>query len=340
MTTLAGTGVRGSGGDGGWAGLARLAAPQGVAAAPDGSALFIDRTNNRVRRVSTAGIITTVAGNGVCGDHGDGGPAVLARLCYPCGIAVAPDGGVIIADTFVDRVRRVGPDGVIATIAGCRLAEEGSGQEGGPACEFRLSRPSAVAVGPDGSVYIAEPCRYRVLRVDPAGAVSVFAGTGAKGFEGDGGPARQARISGVQGLAVAPDGSVLLADTGNRRIRRVNPGGKITTVAGNGEAGDRGDGGSAVRASFALLSGIAVVDDGSVLVSDAQAGRVRKVDPAGIVTAFAGNGRQGFGGDGGPATRGRLNSPHGVAAFADGSVVIADRMNHRLRLASTHETGR
>ncbi|MGP3691554.1 NHL domain-containing protein [Streptomyces sp. IBSNAI002] len=331
ITTLAGTGVRGFRGDGTWAYLARLAAPQGVAAAPDGSVVFIDRTNNRVRRVGPSGVITTVAGTGDCGVGGDGGPAVEARLCYPCGLAVAPDGSVIISDTFVDRVRRVDPVGVITTIAGCRPAEPGAGAEGDPATRVRLSRPGAVAVAPDGSVLIAEPYRFRVLKVDPFGLVSLVAGSGAKGFGGDGGPARYARLGAVQGLAVAPDGSLLLADAGNRRIRRVDPAGVITTVAGNGRSADRGDGGPAAQASFTTLSGIAVAADGGVLVSDERAGRVRRVDPSGIITAFAGDGDQGFAGDGGPATRARLNYPHGVAVARDGGVVIADRMNHRLR---------
>lgn len=331
MTTLAGTGVRGFRGDGTWAHLARLAAPQEVAAAPDGAVVFIDRTNNRVRRVDPSGVITTIVGTGACGADGDGGPAVAARLCYPCGLAVGTDGSVIIADTFVDRVRKVDPVGVITTIAGCRPAGPGSGDEGGPATRVRLSRPGAVAVAPDGSVFIAEPYRFRVLRVDPYGMVTLVAGNGAKGFGGDGGPARYARLGSVHGLAVAPDGSLLLADAGNRRVRKVDPAGVITTVAGNGRSADRGDGGPAAQASFTSLSGIAVAADGSVFVSDERAGRVRKVDQSGIITAFAGDGSQGFGGDGGPAARARLNYPHGVAVARNGGVVIADRMNHRLR---------
>ena len=167
---MAGNGSAGYGGDGGPATQAKLHMPHGVAVGPDGSLYIADRYNNRIRRVGPDGIITTVAGNGVAGYGGDGGPATQARLNYPMGVAVAPGGILYIAGYIEDRIRRVAPNGIITTVAG--NGAFGYGGDGGPATQTSLNRPSAAAVGPDSSLYIADSYNNRIRRVapPPAGA--------------------------------------------------------------------------------------------------------------------------------------------------------------------------
>jgi len=280
ITTVAGTGVSGYSGDGGPATQAMLGSVSGVAVAPDGSLYIADSVNRRIRRVGPDGIITTVVGTGVSGYSGDGGPATQATLDLPSGVAVASDGSLYIADQYNFRVRRVGPDGLITTVAGNGL--EGSSGDGGPATQASLYLPSSVAVGPDGSVYIVTAWLYYnyIRRVGPDGIITTVAGTGMWwGFSGDGGPATQAMLYWPSGVAVAPDGSLYIADAGNRRIRRVGPDGIITTVAGTGNFDFSGDGGPATGAGLDPV-GVAIALDGSLYIADSGNERIRLVGSA------------------------------------------------------------
>jgi len=279
------------------------------------------------------GTITTVAGTGKAGFGGDGGPATAAKLIYPWGVAVGPDGSLYIADSGNHRVRRVGRDGTITTVAG-NGQPAGFGGDGGPATAAKLNYPYGVAVGPDGSLYIVDAGNSRVRRVRSDGTITTVAGNRQPGFGGDGGPATAARLAGPYGVAVGPDGSLYIADSGNRRVRRVGTDGTITTVAGNGGGGFGGDGGPATAAMLASPLGVAVGPDGSLYITDSGNSRVRRVGPNGTITTVAGNGQPGFGGDGGPATAARLWSPYGVAVGPDGSLYITDqgnRENSRVR---------
>jgi RHS repeat-associated protein len=223
-------------GDGGPATEALLDNPRDVAIASDGSLYIADTGNHRIRRVGVNGIITTVAGSGPTGFNapgdfsGDGGPATEARLNAPVAVAASPDGSLYIADRNNHRVRRVGPDGIVTTVTG--TGEAGFSGDGGPATEARLNGPSAVAVGPNGVVYIADQLNRRLRGVGPDGIITTVAGTGASGFAGDGGQAAEAQLSTPRDVAVASDGSLYIAD-GNR-IRCVGPDGIITTIAGGG----------------------------------------------------------------------------------------------------------
>jgi NHL repeat-containing protein len=289
----------GDGGDGGPADLALLRWCAGLALAPDGALFIADAGNHRVRRVVPDGTIATVAGRGERGFAGDGGPAAHARLAGPEGVAVGPDGALYIADTGNDRVRRVGRDGVIATVAGAggrRLALPGEevvvrfGGDGGPATAARLNWPSDVAAGPDGSLYVADTYNGRVRRIGPDGVIATVAGGGAPGALGDGGPAGEAWLYLPQGVAVAPDGALLIADSGNHRIRRVDAAGRIATVAGSGARGFGGDGGPALAARLDGPWRVAPAADGGLLIADRGNGRVRRVDGAGVIATLAGTG--------------------------------------------------
>jgi RHS repeat-associated protein len=214
-------------GDGGPADQAVLAYPYGVSVAPDGSVYIADTGNNRIRRVTPDGIITTVAGNGLYGFGGDGGSAMDARLAGPWGITVGPDGSLHISDTGNHRMRKVSPDGVITTTAGNGL--RGFSGDGGAATLARLARPAdRVAFGPDGSVYIPDSDNYRIRRVSPDGVITTVAGNGQScgWWEtecGDGGPAAGARLGYMYDVMTGPDGDLYIADTGSERVRRVVP---------------------------------------------------------------------------------------------------------------------
>ncbi|MGD9696815.1 MAG: hypothetical protein AB7V42_14285 [Thermoleophilia bacterium] len=277
ISTAAGTDGP-DGGDGGPAVSAAISMPWGVAAAADGSFLIPDTGRSRVRRVGADGVITTVAGTGVSGNTGDGGPATAAQLSAPAGVAVAPDGTMFVSDYSANRVRRIAPDGTITAFAGTGTL--GFAGDGGPAAGARLSGPWGLALGPDGSLYIADMGNGRIRRVAPDGTITTFAGSSpAPAFSGDGGPAPSAELSSPTGVAVAPDGSVFIADNGNGRIRKVAADGTIATIAGGG-ASSPGDGGPASAASLSAPAGVAVAPGGSILLTDTYKNRIRRVTNA------------------------------------------------------------
>ena len=326
ITTVAGTGVRGSSGDGGPAVDARLWSPSSVAVDGAGNLFFADSGNDRIRKVGAAGTITTVAGTG---EFGDGGPAVNARLYRPSDVAVDGAGNVFIADSFNDRIRKVDATGTISTVAG--TGRIGFGGDGGPAVNARLYRPSGVAVDGVGNVFIADSFNDRIRKVDASGTISTVAGTGRSGFGRGGGPAVQARLSRPSGVAVDGAGNLFIADSGNNRIRKVDATGTISTVAGTGRTGFGGDGGPAVNARLSRPSGVAVDGAGNLFIADSGNDRIRKVDSAGVITTVAGTVEFGFSGDGGPAVQAQLHGPSGVAVDGAGNVYIADRDNKRIR---------
>jgi streptogramin lyase len=218
---VAGTGSSGYNGDGIQATAARLNYPKGVEVGPDGALYIGDANNHRVRRVDlSTGVITTVAGTGTAGSTGDGGPATSARLNTPRNVTFGPDGDMYIADDQNYKVRRV--DAVtktITTVAG--TGTPGYSGDGGAATSARLNQVRDVAVDGAGNLYIADEINHRIRWVDTSGTMRTFAGTGVSGFSGDGGPATSAQIRGPRGVAVDPQGRVLIGDTGNHVIRRV-----------------------------------------------------------------------------------------------------------------------
>ncbi len=219
ILTAAGDGTPGYGGDGGPAAQAQLNFPRAVAADARGNLFIADSGNHCVRRVAPDGTIDTFAGNGVPGYGGDLGLARLAYMDSPAGLAVDGKGGLYIADPGAHTVRYVRPDGIIVTVAGTGTA--GYTGDGGPAAQAQLNRPTAVAVDGSGALWIADTGNQRVRRVSPEGAIETVAGTGAAGFAGDGSWARQARLSEPSALATGANGAVLIADLGNRRVRRL-----------------------------------------------------------------------------------------------------------------------
>jgi sugar lactone lactonase YvrE len=286
------------------------------------------------------GTITAVAGTGQSGFSGDGGPATEARLAFPFDVAVDAAGNVLIAATDNNRVRKVSPAGMISTVAG--TGKPGFSGDGGPATQAGMN-PWTLTLDGAGNLYIGDSGNYRVRKVSTDGLITTVAGTGKQGFSGDGGPATEARLSGYGVGVDDAAGNLFIADTNNHRIRKVSPEGIITTVAGSGPTGitkglSTGDGGLATEARLNGPHNLALDRAGNLYFSEHgdffgtnRGYRVRKVDANGIISTVAGSDRKGFAGDGGPATQARLHTPTGVAVDSAGNLFIADYGNNRVR---------
>jgi uncharacterized protein (TIGR03437 family) len=297
-------------GDGGPAIAAQMGNIQGIAVDRFGNTYLSDTDHSLIRKVDTKGIITTVAGAGVAGFSGDGGPATAAQINLPYGLAADLAGDVYFADLGNNRVRRIGPDGAIVTVAGTGV--KGSAGDGGLAVNAQLMTPRNVAVDAAGNLYISEFEGHRVRKVTPDGKISTIAGTGVAGFRGDGGQAVLAQLAYPAGLTLDRTGALYIADSGNQRIRKILPGGAIITALGGTPA-------------LALLTPTAAAVDasGSIYTADAS-GIVRCYSPSGVWSVAAGTGGQGFSGDGGPAVKAQLAAPRDLALDVSGNLYIAD----------------
>jgi YD repeat-containing protein len=254
ITNVVGTGSRGYNGDNIAATSANLNNPECVLVAPDGSLYFSDVANQRVRWVDPQGIIHTVAGNGSQGYSGDGGPATSAAFSNPDNLALSPDGSLYIADTLNSVIRKVDPAGIVSTVVGVAGTENvnavnfnGDNQ---PAPQATVNAGRGIAISPDGVLYVADCYNHRVRRIGTDGIITTYAGTGTAGFSGDNGPATSAQLMLPLNLALSSDGTLYVSDIGTMRIRAIDPGGIITTVAGNGTVGYSGDNGPALDATF------------------------------------------------------------------------------------------
>ncbi len=274
ISTVAGNGTGGYNGDGGTAINTSLYYPMGVAVDAVGNIFIVDQSNHRVRKVNTSGIISTVAGNGTGGYSGDGGAAINASLNYPMGVAVDAVGNIYIADQANYRIRKVGANGNISTVAGNGIS--GYSGDGGAATSASLNVPEGVAVDAVGNIFIADAGSHIIRKVNASGVISTVAGNGTEGFGGDGGAATSANLYQPFGVAVDADGNIFIADSKNNRIRKVNNSGVISTIAGNGTHGFSVDGGAATNASLYAPSGVAVDAFGNIYIADVGNHRIRK----------------------------------------------------------------
>ena len=328
IATVAGNGTAGFAGDGGLATTGEVFAPCGVAADRAGNLFIADSSNNRIRRVNTSGLLSTIAGTGVAGFAGDNGPATSARLNTPRGVALNNTGNLFIADFPNNRIRRVDTNGIITTTAG----NGGSGftGDGVAATNTTLYWPQNMAADSAGNLFIADSENNRVRKVDTNGIITTVAGNGTAGFAGDGGMATNASLNLPRAVAPDGNGNLFIADSNNHRIRKVDAYGVITTVAGNGSSAFSGDFGMATNTGIAPY-GVAVDAFGDLLIADQFNNRIRRVDPYDIITTVAGIGPGGYRGDGGPAVSAWLNAPSGVALDGYGRTLIADTSNNRIR---------
>jgi sugar lactone lactonase YvrE len=326
ITTIAGTGSVGNGGDNGPATSAQIGDIGGVAADAAGNVYIADGAFHCIRKVTPAGIITTVAGTGRSGISGNGGPATSAQIGDSRGVAVDAANNIYIADSRNASIRKVTPEGIISTVAGAGSA--GYTGDDGPATSVKLNKPYGVAVDTAGNVYIADTGNYRIRKVTSEGIITTVAGNGSYLDEI---PAISAKLNNVNGLAADVAGNLFIADTDNHRIRKITPDGIIKTVVGTGISGYDGDGHAANSAQIYFPRGVAIDSAENIYIADSGNNRIRKVSPDGNITTVAGNGTLGFGGDGGSATSAQLNNPHGVAVDPDGNLYIADTQNNRIR---------
>ncbi len=334
IETIAGVNNSGFAGDGGSALSAQFSVPAGLAIDSNGVLYITDAANNRIRKMDTQGVVSTVAGHGERDFSGDDGAAVDATLNFPSDVAVDSNGVLYIADTGNHRVRRVGTDGVISTIAGTGIA--GFGGDNGPALEAALNRPSGLAVDTEGRLYIADTRNHRLRMVNTDGVISTVAGTGLLGFSGDGAAATLAMLNNPAAVALDQLGLIYLVDKGNHRVRVIDTQGAIFTLAGNGQAGFSGDAGLAVDAQLDNPQAVIVDNSGQVYISDSFNHRIRRV-VNGVINTVAGNGQSGYSGDGLPGLLAQLNQPWGLAVNAQGQVVLSDVGNHVLRRLDTRE---
>lgn len=331
ITTVAGNGTPGFSGDGGLATAATLYSPSGIAVSPSGDLLIADGSNNRIRRVSaTTGIITTIAGNGLAGFSGDGGPAAAASLRFPYAVVIDAGGNLYVSDYENNRVRRIdATTSIITTVAG----PVGSGVE--------LLGALGIALDGAGSLYIADGRNHRIRRLDGStGIITNVAGNGTAGFDGEAHLATTAAFDTPMGVTIDTSGNLYVADYGNHRIRKVSASsGLVTTVAGNGKsASPAGDVTLATTVSVTWPTAITFDAEGNLFVVASGEYRVRRIAqplPTYGLTTAAGTGTGGFNGDG-PATSSTLNFPSGLASDAAGNVYIGDSHNHRIRQVTSN----
>lgn len=342
--TFIGIDQPGYSGDGGIAKEALINGPAGVAIDSNNDVYVVEIFNNIVRKIDTrTNIVSTIAGYGDKGFSGDGGSAVNAKLNGPEGVFVDLHGSIYIADTWNQRIRKIeAKTGIIKTIAG--NGEAGFSGDGGNACNASLNRPSGVVVDSIGNVYFNDYNNERIRKIDINGIISTFAGTGEFGFTGDDGPANQAKINDVYGLAIDKHDNLYFVDSLNFAIRKININSEIiTTICGKGKPGEIVEfenigscylGGNVHPKGTAggdVPHGLDVSNEGYIFIADTGVNRIRIVDPfENQVYTIAGTGEGGYSGDGGIALKAKINV-HGVRVDLEGNIYFVDFYHHVVR---------
>lgn len=336
ISTVVGLGLPEFGGDFGPATDAFLKYPFGIDLDQKGNLYIADRGNNRIRKVDTQGIITTVAGDGTHFFAGDYGPATRASLAYPTDVVVDDRGTLYIADRNNNRIRKVDPLGILTTVMGIGKYEYNGDNE--IASETTLHLPFALALSPDGKLIIVDRNHFRVRSMDLKNhAIATVAGNGKFWFRGDGGPGAGATLDSPSGMAVDSKGHVIFSDKMHNRLRWIDRKGFIFTLAGTGNQGNEGDGGLASQASLFLPGAMAMGPKNNIYFVSPQGNSkfVRKIDPQGRITRFAGNGVLGDKGDGGPAVQASFGVIQDIAVDRQGNVYLADLTNRNVRKVDT-----
>ncbi len=307
--------------------------PNGLALDRSGNLYFSDIGAHRIFKLARTGKLVVIAGTGEVGFSGDGGLATNAQMHAPHDLLFDGEGNLIIADTGNNRIRRIDRSGTITTIAGDGKALQSNFN--GAVSETSLNNPQALALDRAGNLLIADTFNHVIRKLDKSGNLTIFAGS-VSGYGGDGGAATSAQISLPQAVAITPDGSVYLSDSGYSRIRRVTPDGIIKTIAGYGLPADTygggygGDGEILEKAKLFAPTDLKFDVAGNLYISDSGNHRIRVVR-GGIINTIAGNGTQGFSGERKPAIAATLNTPQKIAVADDGTIFISDRANHAIR---------
>ncbi len=313
-------------------GDARLVQPFGTEFDSANNLYFVEMTTNRLRKIDAKGVVHTVAGTGERGFAGDNGPGEQAQLNGPHHLAIAPNGSVLISDTWNNRVRQYDPaTRVISTFAG--TGEKGFSGDGGPAGKAQFGGVYCAAFDTKGeNLYIADLDNRRIRAINwKSGKVTTVAGNGQKGMPSDGAKATEAPLVDPRAVAADGQGNVYILERGGNALRVVNARGEIRTVAGNGQKGLSGDDGDARQATLNGPKHLCIDGNNNVLIADTENHVIRKYLPAnGKIVRIAGTGKKGKAGLGGPALEAELSQPHGVYVTKDGALFIADSSNHRI----------
>jgi DNA-binding beta-propeller fold protein YncE len=314
-----------------------LYAPNGLASDNAGGLYISDVATHRIVKRDARGRLTVIAGTGEAGFGGDGGSAIKAQLNAPHDLLFDAEGNLLIADTGNQRIRKIDRRGIITTIAGDGKALQSN--YNGKVPETSLNNPQSIALDGAGNLLIADTFNHVIRKLDRQGKLTIFAGSVA-GFGGEGGLATSAQLSLPMAVTAAPDGSVYVSDAGNSRIRQITPDGKIKTIAGFGPAADTygggysGDGGPAEKSKLFSATDLKCDAAGKLYIVDSGNHRIRVIRN-GVITTIAGNGQQGFSGDGNAATAAELNTPQKIVLAKDGTLFIGDRANYAVRSLNT-----
>lgn len=330
ISTVAGNGNGTYDGDGGQATAAGVNRPYCVASDPHGNLYIAEPHNNRIRKVSRSGVISTFAGYGSATHSGDGGAASSAGMNYCSDVICDFQGNVYIADTNNHRIRKVDANGIMSTVTGNGTAAFTG--DGGQASSASINTPVGVTIDAQGILYIADWGNNRIRKIDKTGVITTVAGNGTAGSAGDGGLAINASLNSPRIPVFDSKGNLYIPEWAGQRIRKVNTSGIISTIAGNGTAGFTGDGGLALNATLNNPDGAICDLQDNLFIADRTNHRIRKIDKNGIITTVAGNGTAGSSGDGGLATNGNVNMPRGLNLDSQGNILISDNMNHKIRV--------
>jgi sugar lactone lactonase YvrE len=294
--------------------------PYGVAVDPQGNIYVADQVNNRIRKISPGRVVSTLAGSGTQGfANGDGN---AAQFYYPAGVATDAQGNIYVADGGNNCIRKISPVGAVSTIAGS--STPGFADGNGAAAQF--NGPLGVTTDAQGNIYVADVDNNRIRKISTSGVVSTIAGSGTAGFANGAGTAAQ--FNGPTGVATDAQGNIYVCDNSNHRIRKIIPGGVVSTIAGSGTQGFADGNGAAAQFNYPV--GVATDAQGNIYVADYHNQRLRKISPTGIVSTLAGSDTAGFADGNGTAAQ--FAAPTGVATDAQGNIYVADTFNNLIRL--------
>jgi hypothetical protein len=329
ICTVAGTGMSLFDGDGRAARETSFYYPLDIEFDLEGRALILDWNNLRVRRINEDGTIETIMGIGLEAFPENGALAVDTPLHHPSDIEMTPDGVLYVAGNHVPVVFLVETDNRVSVIAGSK--EYGYGGDGGPATEAVMSVPFGALPDDRGGFYVTDYEAHVIRYVDVNGAISTAAGTGERGYAGDGGPAVDAMLNGPTRLAMGPDGLLYFCDTNNNVVRRIEDDETISNVAGIGERGYSGDGGPAEEAALVMPYDLKFAPNGDLYIADTGNNVIRRIDAEGMISTVVGTGVEGYAGDEGPGIDCEMDGPSGIKFDVRGSMWIADTFNQRVR---------
>ncbi|MFN3403908.1 MAG: T9SS type A sorting domain-containing protein [Cytophagaceae bacterium] len=316
VSTVAGTGLAGS--TNGSGAVASFNHPYGVALDSEGNIYVADTQNNKIRKITADGHVSTYAGSGVSGSNN--GPALSASFNSPYGVVVDAEGNLYVTDSGNNKIRKIDPSGMVTTFAGSGAP----GTEDGEGILATFNHPYGIAIDLSGNIYVTDYSGDKIRKITPAGTVTTFAGSGEQGsVNGEGNIASFNRPA---GLAVDNFGNVYVADQVNQKVRKITSLGYVSTLAGNGNTGNND--GDAESASFAWPTGIGLDALGNVYVGDGTH-KVRKISPSGVVSTFVGNGA--YGNTDGPASFAQFKMAVSFATDATGNIFVADLYNHSIR---------